>query len=202
MKTKPTQAVKTKQKKKPAMTPSALLAQAEDLLHTGRPDEALPLATKALSILQPSPQTPTPSSLPAHTLLAETNLELGSPSTARAHFLAAAALDPHGSIPESEGGGAEKFLWLAQLSEEGGRDSLAWFEKGAEALRREIMGMIREDDGEGEAGDAVEGMMRRLASALCGIVEIYMTDLSYVLFPSSDVYSSCQGMGTDSLYHL
>lgn len=173
MKTKPTR-TKKKKTKIPPMTPSALLAQAETLLHTGRPDEALPLATQALTILHPSPQTPTPAALPALTLLAEINLELGSPTTARAHFLAAAALDP-------DGGGAEKFLWLAQLSEEGGRDSVDWFEKGAEALRRQIMQTVgADDDDDGEASDAVESMMKRLASALCGIVEIYMTDLSYV----------------------
>jgi len=55
-----------------------------------------------------------------------------------------------------------------------------WFEKGAEVLRREIMKTVEADDEESEAGDAVENMMKRLASALCGIVEIYMTDLSYV----------------------
>lgn len=180
MKTKPTKA--KKKAKNPPMTPSALLAQAENLLHTGRPGEALPLATQALTILQPAPQNPTPASLPALALLAEINLELGSPSTARAHFLAAVALDPDGSTPASDGGGAEKFFWLAQLSEDGGRDSVDWFEKGAEALRREIMRTVGgdDDDGDKEAGDAVEGMMKRLASALCGIVEIYMTDLSSV----------------------
>lgn len=175
MKTRPTK-VRTKKR---SMTPSALLAQAEDLLRTGRPDEAFPLATRALAILQPSPQNPT-RSLPALDLLAHISLELGSPSAARTHFLAAVKLDPDGSIPESDGGGAEKFLWLAQLSEEGGRDSVDWFEKGAEVLRREIMAVVGMGDKEGEAGDAVEGMMKRLASALCGIVEIYMTDLSYV----------------------
>jgi len=173
MKTKPT---RTKKAKNMPTSPDTLLAQAETLLHTGRPAEALPLATKALAILQP----PTPASLPALTLLAETHLDLGLPSTARAHFLTAAALDPDGSIPSSKGGGAEKFLWLAQLSEEGGRDSVQWFEKGAEVLRREIMKTVEADDEESEAGDAVENMMKRLASALCGIVEIYMTDLSYV----------------------
>lgn len=180
MKVTSTEKKHKKDKKKPAMTASALLAQAEELLHTGRPDEALPLAKKALGILQPSPHNRSTSALPALTLLAEISLELGSPESARLHFLAAVELDPNGSIPESEGGGAEKFLWLAQLSDEGGQDSVNWFEKGAEVLRRNIMGMVGGDE-DGEANDAVEGMMKRLASALCGIVEIYMTDLSYVL---------------------
>lgn len=178
MKTKPQRA--SKQKKKPSkMTPATLLYNAETLLHIGRPDEALAPAQQALSVLLPNPQTPTPAALPAINLIAEINLGLGNPSIARDHFLTAVSLDRDGSLPESEGGGAEKFLWLAQLSEEGGRESVEWFEKGAEVLRRQIMGMLGAD-GEGEAGDEVEGLMKRLASALCGIVEIYMTDLSYV----------------------
>ena len=164
---------------KPTLTPPELLEQAEQCLREGRPDEALTPAKRALATLQPSPINPTTASLPALNLLAEINLEIGEVDTARGYFLQAVDLDPDGTIPESQGGGAEKFLWLAQLSEEGGRDSVDWFEKGAEVLRREIS---RQTDGmneEGEQGGEVKALMRKLANVLCGIVEIYMTDLSY-----------------------
>lgn len=179
MKTKPPRPHKRKITR-PKNNPRSLLYEAESAFRSGDLERALPSAQEALSLLLPNPKNPTPAALPALKLVAEINIELGNPSTAREHFLTAVALDPDGSIPESEGGGAEKFLWLAQLSEEGGRESVEWFEKGAEVLRRQIVGMVG-GDGEGEAGDEVEGLIRRLASALCGIVEVYMTDLSYVI---------------------
>lgn len=163
------------------MIPSALLIQAEDLLREGRPDEALPLAERALAKLAPDTAHPTTASLPALSLLASLHLSLGSPDSARSFFLQAAHLDPDGKIADSEGGGAEKFLWLAQLSEEGGVDSVRWFEKGAEALKREISLQMDDygDEKWEDSGDAVKVSMGKLAGALCGIVEIYMTDLSY-----------------------
>ena len=168
--------VKTKKTK---MTPSALLAQAEESLREGRPDEALAPAKRALDGLQPHDQTWTPACLPALNLMAEIHLELGEGDLAREYFLKAVDIDPDGFIPESQGGGAEKFLWLAQLSEEGGQDSVNWFKKGAEVLKREILVGMKED--EKDQDDAVKATMKKLASALCGIVELYMTDLSYAL---------------------
>ena len=167
--------------KKLKSTPSELLEQAEQCLQEGRPDEALPPAKKALATtLQPSSENPTTASLPALNLLAEINLELGEVDSACEFFHQAVGLDPEGTIPESQGGGAEKFLWLAQLSEEGGQDSVDWFEKGAEVLKREISRRTHETGQVGDPGDEVKALMRKLANVLCGIVEIYMTDLSYV----------------------
>ena len=56
---------------------------------------------------------------------------------------------------------------------------MRWFERGAEVLRREIA------VGEGKAGREleVEEKKRRLAGALCGVVEVWMTDLSYAYPP-------------------
>lgn len=139
------------------MGSAELLAQAEELLRTGRADEALPIATRALPAdgIQ---------SLPALNLLGEVNLELGDADTARDYFLAAVNLDSDGSIPESHGGGAEKFLWLAELSEEGGQDSVNWFGRGATVLRKDIAAV-----GDGEAG---KEKRKKLSEALCGIVEV------------------------------
>ena len=155
-----------------------MCAEAEALLREGRAEDALPVALRALSVLSrqagagatTTTATTTVTALPALGLVAEIYLELGATSTAREYFLRAVSLDPAGQVPETHGGGADKFLWLAQLSDEGGADSVAWFERGAAILRRDI-----------GAPGAKEGAEKRkkLAGALCGIVEVYMTDLSW-----------------------
>lgn len=165
-------------------TSTELIAEATALLHTGDPDSALPLALRALVLSASHDGSPntnagkhngnTAASLPALTMLAEINLELGDANSARAFFLQAVDQDPSGEIPEEEGGGADKFLWLAQLSEEGGKDSVRWFERGAAVLRRDI---ARAEES-GIQVEAVEEKKRKLVGALCGIVEVYMTDLS------------------------
>lgn len=152
--------------------PPALLEQAIILLQTGRTDEALTLAQQALELAPGN----SPSELSALNLLAEIYVELGEVDSARDHFIRAVELDPNGTIPESEGGGAEKFLWLAQLSEDGGADSVRWFEKGISALRQ-IIQQLEEKAVPGQAAIAEE-KKRKLANALCGVAEIYMTDLS------------------------
>ena len=160
-----------------------LLAQATTLLQTGQPDAALPVAQRALALLQPASITPTSVSLPALTLLGEIYLELGDPGSATSTFLTAASLDPDGLIPESEGGGSEKFLWLAQLCEEGGEESIWWFEKGVKVLERDIReleGATQDGIRESERVAVLEEKKRKLAAALCGMVEVWMTDLSYV----------------------
>lgn len=103
---------------KASETPETLLASAATLLQTSQPDQALNLAARALRLLQSKGKTPQ-ARLPALNLLGEISVELGEIDAARNHFEEAAELDPDGSISEAVGGGAEKFLWLAQLCEEG-----------------------------------------------------------------------------------
>lgn len=173
-------------------TPTAtqLLTEATAFLHTGDPEAALPLALRALVLSQANSKAipvaqsnstlisslPTQQSLPALKLLAEINVELGDVEAARAYFLQAVDIDPEGEIAEDEGGGAEKFLWLAQLCDEGGEESVRWFERGAAVLRRDIAVAEREDGNR----DILEEKKKKLAGVLCGIIEVYMTDLSYV----------------------
>lgn len=180
-------------------TPTELLNEATAFLHTGDPEAALPLALRALVLSQvqphinsathisadPNPAAPARESLPALKLLAEINLELGDAETARDYFLQAVDIDPEGEVGEDEGGGAEKFLWLAQLCEEGGEESVRWFERGADVLRREIA--IAEEENKDRKG--LDEMKKRLAGALCGIIEVYMTDLSCVFSSPSSPYS-------------
>lgn len=162
--------------KKAERSPRELLAEATALLHTGDPEAALPLALRALVLTKvtSSSESPTAASLPALNFLAEVNIELGDADAARDYFLQAVELDPEGNVAEDEGGGAEKFLWLAQLCEEGGEESVRWFERGAAVLRRDIA--VEENPG-GNA-ERLEEKKKKLAGVLCGIIEVYMTDLS------------------------
>lgn len=173
-----------------APTATQLLTEATAFLQTGDPEAALPLALRALVLSQansnvtsaaqsnstPIPAPSTQQSLPALKLLAEINIELGDVEAARTYFLQAVDIDPEGEISENEGGGSEKFLWLAQLCEEGGEESVRWFERGAAVLRRDIALAEKE----GGDWDVLEEKKKKLAGVLCGIIEVYMTDLSYV----------------------
>ncbi|KAK7752060.1 hypothetical protein SLS62_006025 [Diatrype stigma] len=118
------------------ISPLVLVRAAEAQLQEGNAEAALALAQSALD--QASNDDDDDALLAAVNFLGQACLEVGDLDGARAHCLRAAALDPAGARDEAVGGGAEKFLCLAQLSEEGGRDSVAWFEKGAAALRARI----------------------------------------------------------------
>ncbi len=127
-----------------------------------------------------------------HTLLGEAQLELGDQDQARTHFEAAVEADPDGSLPEDRGGGVEKFLYLAQLSEAGGLDSVRWFERGAAALRTKIAGL----EGSANGAAATEAALKRgkLAETLCAIAEVYMTDLSF----EPDCEARCEALVTEA----
>jgi tetratricopeptide (TPR) repeat protein len=166
-----------KRKEKQSVSPQELLTQAADLLQQSDAASALQLATAALTHLKALIKTGADlaSCLPALNLLGEINVELGDIEAAREYFGQAAQIDNDGDIPEELGGGPEKFFWLAQLSEEGGLDSVRWFERGASVLRTEIATLAAS----GDAEEALREKKTKLANALCGIAEIYMTDLSW-----------------------
>jgi len=176
-------------------TPEQLYAAAIELVEQSQPNEALKKAQKLWLAVQNRSAT---EALPALNLLGEICVELGEVEAAKGYFEQAAVLDPEGALEGPLGGGAEKFLWLAQLNEEGGKQSVAWFEKGANALQREITSL--------ESGQAVgldeESLLlvrvekkRKLANALCGIVEVYMTDLSW----EDDAEARCENLITQAL---
>ncbi|MCJ1354302.1 MAG: hypothetical protein MMC33_004290 [Icmadophila ericetorum] len=173
----------------PQPNPAELLEQATSHLQTGQPNLALPLAEQALATLAPSPSPPSVNALPPLALLGEICLELGDAARATHYFQQAVSLDPEGLVPEKNGGGAEKFLWLAQLCEEGGKESVEWFERGVEVLKRQLGELEEQLDRRRRLG-AGAGVLEELevdigekrgkcADALCGIVEVYMTDLSW-----------------------
>lgn len=177
----------------PPESPSILLAQATATLQQGDIAGAVKPAKRALSLLDPESEE----SLPALNLLGEIHVELGDIDAARQYFLQAAAIDEDGTIGEDVGGGAEKFLWLAQLNEEGGQDSVDWFEKGAVSLRVQIqvIQQLLDQKKLGTEGEALlEEKRRKLAGALCAVVEVYMTDLSW----EEDAEQKCEALVTEA----
>ena len=176
-------------------TPEQLYASAIDLVEQSQPEDALRQAKKLWSQCQNGLVT---EQLPALNLLGEISVELGDVDSAKQYFEQAVVLDPEGKVPEAMGGGAEKFLWLAQLCEEGGKASVQWFEKGAAALQGEIealeTGNMPGMDEEGMLMLRVE-KKRKLANALCGIVEVYMTDLSW----EDDAEARCEALVTQAM---
>lgn len=194
-KTKPTDRASKKSSKngasstkKPKTSPETLLLHAAALLQTSEPEEALVQAKRALGLLQPTSE-PTIAALPALNLIGEINVELGDPDSAREAFTAAVMLDAEGVHD-----GAEKFLWLAQLNEEGGAESVRWFEKGVECLKREIAGLEAKVKTP-TITDLIEEKKLKMANALCGVAEVYMTDLSW----EEDAESRCEAAVTEAL---
>ncbi|KAL8687625.1 MAG: hypothetical protein Q9218_006254 [Villophora microphyllina] len=181
----------SKQSRKSEESVEDLLAKASALVQTSQLQEALSLALRALAKTDGSTDASisgdAPRALAARSLLGEIYLELGEPEEARVNFLAAAELDPGALVAEASGGGPEKFLWLAQLSEEGGHNSVHWFEKGITALRNRAVSPLDKE--------ALAQRDKKLAAALCGIVEIYMTDLSWEL----DAESRCESLITEAM---
>lgn len=176
--------------KKPKTSPEELLVQAAFLLQRSQPEEALVAARRALNRLQPSSSEPSTAALPALNLLGEINVELGDPESARDAFEAAIAIDPEGTQD-----GAEKYLWMAQLNEEGGAASVRWFEKGMEVLKREIGELETKPVKKAGVAELLEEKKQKVAKSLCGIAEVYMTDLSW----EEDAEPRCEAAVTEAL---
>lgn len=180
---------------------AVLLAQAATLLSQGDIDKALKPAKRALQLIDNDDDLDDEATLPALNLLGEINVEIGDIEAARDYFLRAAQIDEDGEVSEEYGGGAEKFLWLAQLSEEGGSDSVGWFEKGAMALRLQIKELSDSNSLiklKREELEMVQILMdekrRKLAAVLCSVVEVYMTDLSW----EEDAEQKCEALVTEA----
>ncbi|KAN0117304.1 TPR-like protein [Hyaloscypha variabilis] len=174
----------------PPESPSILLAQATAALQQGDTAAAVKPAKRAASLLDIQSEE----ALPALNLLGEIHIELGEIDAARQYFLQAAAIDEDGTIGENDGGGAEKFLWLAQLSEDGGQDSVDWFEKGAACLRIQIQHLLDQRKLDKADQALLEEKTRKLTGALCAVVEVYMTDLSW----EDDAEQKCEALVTEA----
>ena len=176
-------------------SPEQLYAAALTFIEQQQPQEALEQAQKLYQLVQNRSIT---EALPALNLLGEISVELGEVEAARGYFEEAVKLDPLGTVGGALADGAEKFLWLAQLAEEGGKQSVMWYEKGAQALMNEIAAL---ESGQPIALDEEALLLvrvekkRKLANALCGIVEVYMTDLSW----EDDAETRCENLITQAM---
>jgi tetratricopeptide (TPR) repeat protein len=164
---------------------ASLLLKATTKLQQGDIEGAVPFATKALQISGSN----SIDALPALNLLGEIHVELGDIDAAKLYFTQAVQLDADGKVD-----GAEKFMWLAQLSEEGGADSVSWFEKGVAVLRRDIQTLVDKSRRSEDEEALLEEKRRKLATALCGVVEVYMTDLSW----EADAEQKCESLVTEA----
>ncbi|VBB72772.1 Putative protein of unknown function [Podospora comata] len=177
------------------VNPRELLVQAVGMLEVGDAEGAAKVARTAYDHIGDNGRQ----AGAALSLLGQIHVELGEVDSARQFFLSAVKVDEDGSLPEDLGGGAEKFLWLAQLSEEGGQDSVGWFERGAAALRAQIQTLtdalesrpLTRDEQEA----AINEKRRKLADTLCAVAEVYMTDLSW----EDDAESRCEALITEAI---
>ena len=166
-------AIKSKRRKKSI---EELLTEATILLQQAQPDLALPIAEAALRRLESESQSQhaAQNSLSSTVcLLADIQIELGDVGSARVNFTRAVALDPEGHTI-----GAEAFLWLAQLSEEGGDHSIEYFEKASHILRLEVTALEDQTKSNAEEAALLAEKKMKLSDALCSMAEVYMTDLS------------------------
>lgn len=187
-----------------------LLTEATSLFEQSQPELALPLAEEALrrleaerqhqkrqasntvseidTLLQHAAQgKPT---LPAAlSLEGEIQMALGQVDSARTSFLRATVIDPDGALIS-----AEPYLWLAQLSEGGGQESISYFTKAIEVLRNEIdvLEDISDDD---DVAQVLIEKRSKLADALAAMTEVYMTDLSW----EPDAEQRCEGYITEAV---
>lgn len=177
--------------KKDAPNLNTLLADAETQYEVGNLDEAIALASKALEQTGQGGDF----ELKALNLLGVLNVEDGEVEEAREYLLRAVKLDEEGILEEKIGGGPEKFLFLAQLSEEGGQDSVQWFERGASALRKQIQTLNDITKRTPEQQAALDEMQSKLGGVLCAVAEVYMTDLSW----EADAEQRCEALITEAM---
>ncbi|AEO54242.1 hypothetical protein MYCTH_2296602 [Thermothelomyces thermophilus ATCC 42464] len=176
------------------VNPRDLLAQATAHLEAGDPQTAAKIALAAYEHVGEGGRL----AGAVLSILGQIHVELGEVDTARAFFAAAVKVDEDGSLPEDVGGGAEKFLWLAQLSEEGGQDSVSWYERGAAVLRAQIQTLTESLESRPLTRDTQEAVIaekrKRLAETLCAVAEVYMTDLSW----EEDAEQRCEALVTEA----
>ncbi|MBE3042463.1 tetratricopeptide repeat protein, partial [Candidatus Bathyarchaeota archaeon] len=132
--------------------------------------------------------------LAALNLLGLAHIELGDIDGARPRLLRAVEIDGDGSHDEALGGGPEKFLWLAQISDEGGADSVGWYERGAGVLRRQIAELSAKASRTEQDDAALVEKSQSLAGVLCAVAEVYMTDLSW----ETDAEGRCEALVTEA----
>ncbi|EJP69051.1 TPR domain-containing protein [Beauveria bassiana ARSEF 2860] len=177
--------------KKEKPSAGTLLDDAETLFEVGNIEEAISLADKALATTGEGGDF----ELRAVNLLALLHIEDGEVEEARSFFQRAANIDKNGEMDEKVGGGPEKFLFLAELSEEGGQDTVEWFDRGATALRKQIQNLDSISNKTPEQQAAYDEKQKKLGGVLCAVAEVYMTDLSW----EEDAEQRCEALITEAM---
>ncbi|KAG6003226.1 hypothetical protein E4U21_002258 [Claviceps maximensis] len=176
--------------KKP-QSPATLLSDADTQFEVGNLDAAIALASKALEETGSGGDF----ELRALNSLGTLLVESGEIEQGRSYFERAVKLDEDGMTDETVGGGPEKFLFLAQLSEEGGQDSVNWFERGASTLRKQIQNLTDLSSRTPEQQTSLEEKQQKLGGVLCAVAEVYMTDLSW----EADAEQRCETLITEAM---
>lgn len=188
----------------PSIATDDLLAEATTLLEASQPEKAQPLVTQALQRLQAArddyKDTSTLQILAAQdkptypatlALAGDIALALGDSNAARSYFEEAIKTDPDGAIVS-----AEPWLQLAQLCEEGGKKSIAYYDKAIEIMQNEIEVLSQEDSMAMEGTEEIIELRRqKVAEALCAETEVYMTDLSW----EDDAEERCEQLVTEAV---
>ena len=167
------------------------LNDAETQLNAGNIDEAISLADQALGATGQGGDF----ELRALNLLGVLHIESGDIEEAREYFLRSVKLDEDGTVDEKIGGGPEKFLFLAQLSEDGGQDSVQWFDRGASALRKQIQSLADVAKKTPAQQASHDEKQQKLGEVLCAVAEVYMTDLSW----EDDAEQRCETLVTEAM---
>ncbi|KAG5980526.1 hypothetical protein E4U55_003941 [Claviceps digitariae] len=176
---------------KKSQSPASLLSDADTQFEVGNLDAAIALASKALEETGNGGDF----ELRALNSLGTLLVESGEIEQGRSYFERAVKLDEDGMMDEKVGGGPEKFLFLAQLSEEGGQDSVGWFERGASTLRKQIQNLTDLPSRTPEQQATLEEKQQKLGGVLCAVAEVYMTDLSW----EADAEQRCETLITEAM---
>jgi Tfp pilus assembly protein PilF len=153
----------------------ALLRQAKDASDELQFDQAQDLIVKALE--------QDANYAPSYEILGEVFVEQDALPQARTAFQKAIELDAQGDDVQS---GFGKYLWLAQLSEEGGMESLRYYKAGVKRLIAHIASLPE---------DQQPPLRARLASAYSAMAELFMTDLCM----EADAEANCEKYVTNAL---
>ena len=179
-----------------------LLEEASTHLEHSQPEQALPLIQEAISrlegdkaayadidtLLQTAAQEK--ATFPTALVLgADIYLALGDIEKARSLYELAVKIDPDGALVS-----AEPYLQLAQICEEGGQTSVDYFDKAIEVMKNEIEVLDEQMTIEGTQ-EIVDSRRSRVADALCGMTEVYMTDLSWEV----DAEQRCEQLITEAV---
>lgn len=152
----------------------SVLENAQNLFNLGQYEECI-------KVMEPYVESH-PEDLEGIQVLSECYAESGDPESAYRGFLILAEADPEGTKY-----GFSKYLWLGQLSS--GKEGVHWYDMGINMIRKELSNPA------GKSPEQLKILRSKMSEALCGQIEIWMTDLC--MEPEAE--SSCEKLITEAL---